>query len=491
MPDFGSGTITSPGVGSSLNVSSIVSALMQVERVPLDKLVAQKASFDARISSLGSIKSSLSSFQTTLTTLSSSANFQASTALSANTAVVGATSTSGAVVGDYSLEVTQLAQSQKIVAAGQADSTAAIGGGTSTTLTIDLGTISGGTFDAVTGTYSGATFAANANPAFNVVIDSTNNTLEGIRDAINTAKGGVTATIVNDGDATNPYRLVLSSTASGLDESIRIAVSGETAISDLLAQDPAATQNLSQTVSAQNANFSVDGIAITKASNTVTDVIQGVTLSLAGLSSGTPVNVAVSQNADSTKEAVQSFVDAYNAFSKEIKDQTSSGVGGTTVGALASDQATRQLLSSIRTELGQAVTGIAGANKSLSSIGVAFQTDGTLALDEAKLATAMQSDSLNVEELFSSADGYATRLDVVVSEMLAFNGTIDLRTDAYKDRVSNLEDRQFTLESRLDRTEARLRARFTALDVLLSSMNATTSGLSQQLDSLVGFSNAR
>jgi len=482
--NFGFGTITSQGVGSNIDIPGIVKSLMQIERLPLDRLIAQKTGFDAKISALGTIKGSLSTFQSTLAALSSGSSFQASNAVSSSTAIVSAVGTSGAIPGNYAVEVNQLAQSQKLVAAGQADSTAAIGGGASTTLTIDLGTISGGTFDSGTGTYTGASFTAGVDPSFNVVIDSTNNTLEGIRDAINTANGGVTATIVNDGDATNPYRLVLSSTDSGVTESIRIAVTGDATLSGLLSQDPAGAQNLSQTVAAQDALFTVDGISITKSSNTVTDVIQGVTLGLSNLTSGIPVTISASQDIDSAKVAVEAFVAAYNDFRKQINEQTASGTGGGVAGALASDSATRQMETFIRTELNTMPTGITGSYNSLSSIGVAFQSDGTLALDDLKLSAAIQADSKNVEELFSSADGYATRLESVVSEMLAFNGTIDSRTNGYKDRISSLDDRQVTLESRLDRIEVRMRTRFTALDVLVSRLSTTSSFLTQQLDIL-------
>jgi len=482
--NFGFGTITSQGVGSNIDIPGIVSSLMQIERLPLDRLIAQKTGFDAKISALGTIKGALSTFQSALTGLTSGSGFQASTAVSSDTGIVSAIGTSGAVPGNYAIEVSQLAQSQKLVAAGQADATAAIGGGASTTLTIDMGTVSGGTFDPGTGTYTGASFTAGADPSFDVVIDSTNNTLEGIRDAINTANGGVTATIVNDGDATNPYRLVLSSTDTGVAGSIRIAVTGDAALSGLLSQDPAGTQNLSQTVAAQDALFTVDGISVTKSSNTVTDVIQGVTLGLGNLTSGTPVTVSASQDIDSAKVAVEAFVTAYNDLKKQINEQTASGSGGGVAGALASDSATRQMETFIRTELNTMPTGITGPYNSLSSIGVAFQSDGTLAVDDAKLSAAIQADSRNVEELFSSADGYATRLDSVVSEMLVFNGTIDSRTNGYKDRISSLEDRQVTLESRLDRIEVRMRTRFTALDVLVSRLSATSSFLTQQLDIL-------
>lgn len=485
MPSLGFGTITSQGVGSNIDIAGIVDSLMQIERVPLERLIAQKESFDAKISSLGSLKSSLSTFDSALSSLTSGSGLLANKADSSNTSIVKATGISGAIAGNYAIEVSQLAQSQKLVAAGQADHTAAIGSGTSTTLTIDLGTISGGTFDSVTGTYSGASFTPNAAGSVNVTIDSSNNTLEGIRDAINAANAGVTATIVNDGDPTSPYRLVLSSDNSGADQSVRIAVAGDATLSALLSHDPAGTQNFAENVTAQNAQFTVDGISITKSSNKVTDVIDGVTLDLLGKTGGTPVTVSVSQDTDSTKSLIEEFVNSYNAFIDEVRKQTASGADGGEAGALASDSATRSMETSLRNVLGQApTTGITGVYTNLSSIGVEFQRDGKLSLDETKLSAAIQADSKNVEELFSSTEGYATRLDTVVSEMLAFNGTINTRTDGYKDRISNLEDRQATLESSLERTELRLRRQFTELDVLMANLSATSSYLTQQLDIL-------
>ena len=485
MPNFGFGTITSQGVGSNLDLSGLVTQLMQVERIPLDRLIAQKTTFDAKVSALGSIKSSLSSFQSALKSLTTGSSLQANTATSSDPAFVKAAGGTGAVAGNYSVEVSQLAQPQKLVAAGQASSTTAIGAGTSTTLTIDLGTVAGGSFDTGTGTYTGASFTAGATPSFDVVIDSTNNTLAGIRDAINAANGGVSATIVNDGNATNPYRLVLSSTSSGADKSIRVAVAGDATLSSLLSQDSSGVQNLSQTVTAQDATFKVDGVAINKTSNTVTDVINGVTLDLTGVTVA-PVTVSVSRDTTSAKAAVEAFVTSYNDLRAEVDKQIDSGVGGGQAGALASDSSTRQILSSIRDELNKVPTGITGSYTTLSSIGVSFQAGGKLALDETKLETAIQADSNNVVDLFSSADGYATRLDTVVSEMLNFNGSIDVRTNAFKDRISILDERQVNMEGALARTEARMRARFTALDVLVASLNSTNTALTQQLTSLKG-----
>jgi flagellar hook-associated protein 2 len=482
MPSFGFGTITSQGVGSNINIAGIVGELMEIERIPLNRLEAQKTQFDARISSLGKIKSSLSAFQSALSSLTTSAGLQPTSASSSNTAFVTASGTNSAVTGNYSVEITNLASRQKLVAAGQADATAAIGTGTSTTLTIDLGTISGGTLTA--GKYTGASF--NSGSSFDVTIDSNNNTLEGIRDAINDANQGVTATIVNDGDASNPYRLVLSSSESGVDQSIKISVAGEADIATLLAHDPAndTGQNLTENVTAADAAFTVDGIAITKSSNTVTDVIQGVTLDLVAETTG-PVTISVSQDTDSTTSIIENFISAYNDLRELINEETASGIGDTEEGVFAGDSATRSIYNTLRDEMIQAPTGLTSTTyTNLSSIGISFQTDGSLALDSAKLSTAIQDDSDSVSELFSSADGYATRLDSILSDMVDYGGTIDTRTDGYKDRVDSLEDRIVNMEDRLARTESRIRARFTALDVLVNSMSTTSSYLSQQLEML-------
>jgi len=483
MATFGFGSITSQGVGSGIGVASIVSQLMQIERIPLDRLIQRQSDLDARISGLGAIKSTLSSLQTSLSGLKTGDSILANKAESSDTNILNATGTTGAVAGNYSVEVSQLAQSQKLVATGQTDTTTAIGNGT---LTIDLGTISGGTFDDVTGKYSGAAFASNASGPFDIVIDATNNTLGGIRDAINDAGIGVTASIVNDGGA-NPQRLVLSSSNSGADQSMSISVAGDAALSDLLSHDPAGTpaaQNLSQTITAQNANFKVDGIDITKSSNSITDVISGVTLDLKATNVGAPISVSVSQDTGNAKTTVENFVKAYNDFRDEINKQTDSGSESGNAGALASDFATRQLLTYVRNEMVAAPTGITGSYANLSEIGVSFQQDGKLTLDEAMLNTAIQNDSTNVAELFSSADGYATRLDTVLSSLVDFNGTIDSRTSAYEDRISAYEDRQVTLEGRLERTEVRLRAQYTSLDVMMSNMSTTSSFLTQQLAGL-------
>ena len=248
-----SGTLNAAGVGSGLDVKSLVSQLMAVEQRPLNLLATREASYYAKLSGLGSVGGALSNLQTAAQSLISASTDAFTTSVGDST-VLTASAASTAVAGSYSVAVSALAQQQKLISAGTASSTEAIGTGVSTTLTFALGTISGGIL--TDGIYAGASFAADATKTPVVLtIDSSNNTLAGIRDAINAAAAGVTATIVNDGSGL-PYRLSLTSNDTGAASSLKLTVSGDAAIDALLGYDPQTpNQNLTQTQAAQNARF--------------------------------------------------------------------------------------------------------------------------------------------------------------------------------------------------------------------------------------------
>ena len=223
--------LSSPGLGSNLDVNGIISKLMTVESQPLQKLAKKEASYQAQLSAYGSLSGALSSFQGTVNGLASLSKFQAVSATPADSTVLSASASSSAAAGSYSVNVATLAQAQSVYAAGQASTTAAIGSGASTTLTFQFGSISGGTL--TNGKYTGATFTQDASRASGTVtINSSNNTLEGIRDAVNAANIGVSATIINDGSAT-PNRLVFTSKTSGATSAMKIAVSGDASLSSL------------------------------------------------------------------------------------------------------------------------------------------------------------------------------------------------------------------------------------------------------------------
>lgn len=395
---------TSATTSTNLDVNSIVSQLMTVERRPITKLNVKEAGYQAKLTAYGSVKGAVAGFQSAVQSLSSASKFQAVKAIPSDATVFSASASSIAVAGTYSLEVTSLAQAQKLVATGQASSTAAIGNGTATTVTFDFGTISGGTFDSVTGKYTGAAFATSGTGTKSITIDSSNNSLQGIRDAINAAKMGVTATIINDGSGT-PYRLSLSSDSSGVSNSLKISTSGgDGTIATLLAHDPAglpAAQHLSQTVTAQNAVFKVNGVAVSKASNTVSDVVQGVTLTLLNKTT-TAANLTVARDTAAVSSSISGFVKAYNDLAKTLKDVSAYDAASQKGAILQGDSTVRSLQSQLRSMLSTSVVGTSGALTTLSDVGVSFQKDGTLALNQTKLDSAIASNFGDIASLFAA-----------------------------------------------------------------------------------------
>ena len=391
--------IAAPGIGSSLDVNSIVTQLLNIERQPITVLDQREAGIQAKITAFGTLQGALSSFQTAAQGLSDASKFLAYNASSGDSTVASVSASSIATAASYALDVTTLAQAQKLVTVGQASANATVGNGT---LTFDFGTISGGTFDSVTGKYTGAGFASNGGATKTVTIDSTNNSLQGIRYAINSANIGVAASIVNDGNATSPYRLVLTPTNSGAANSLKISVSGDAALSNLLAQDvsPGGTQNLAQTITAQNATFKVDGVAITKSSNTVSDVIPGVTINLLKPASST--TLTVSRNTQTVQNSVQAFVKAYNDVNKNLTTVSAYNTATQQGAILQGDSSVRNIQNQIRNTLNSTIAGLGGNLTALNQIGVSFLKDGTLSLDSTKLQSAVDNNFTDIASLFAA-----------------------------------------------------------------------------------------
>lgn len=401
------GSVSSPGIGSGLDVDGTISKLMAVESQPLTTLALKEASYQQSLSAYGNLSSSLSAFQTAMSNLGSASAFQSLKTSVGDSTVLGATANTNAVGGSYQVNVTQLAQAQILSTAGQINSSAAIGSGASTTISFSFGSVTGGTL--TNGTYSGATFAQDASQASgSVTIDSSNNSLQGIRDAINGANLGVTATLISDGSAT-PAHLVITSNKTGQSSSMKISVTGDPALQSLLNYDPAGTQNLTQTSAGQNTQLTVNGIPITSATNQVSEAIQGVTLNVAKIGS---TSLSVAQDTSTVTANVNAFVKAYNDLNTQIKSLTAytpSTVQGQpgTGGPLVGDATVRTIQDSIRNTLSTSLAGLSNSNISLSSIGVAFQKDGSLAVDSTKLTSALSTNFDDIGALFATV-GKAT-----------------------------------------------------------------------------------
>ncbi len=467
-----SGSISSPGLGSNLDVSGIVAKLMTVEAAPLTQLNNREGALQAKISLLGQIKGAIASIQSAARALNAAAATPVQRAISADTNVLNASATSGAASGSYGVNVLKLAQAQNIATAGQPSRTASIGAGTTTTLTISAGSISGGTLDTDTGLYTGATFTANTSKQpVTIGLDATNNTLEGIRDAINAANAGVTASIVSDGSA-NPHRLVIKANDTGLEHSIKIAVSGDAALQNLLAYDPAGTQNFSQLQAAQSAQLVIDGVTVTSASNSVSSALDGVTFALKAVGSTT---ITVAKDNTGVTASLSQLVKSYNDAEKAIGDATQKGAN------LQGDYGTVTILNRLRGELGAMKSGF-GPYGSLSQLGVSFQRDGSLAFDSSKLAGALGgADSLKAAALVGS---FANALGAATASMLGTTGSLQAKTDGINRTIEDISGQRDVLNRRLTSIQARYLAQFNALDGLMGRMQQTSTYLTQQLANL-------
>ncbi len=463
-------------VSSGIDVQGIVAGLMQIERMPIDKLNKQQQSYQSKISALGNIQSQMANLQTAVKALNntSTSSLVAFKSTSSDTTILSATADSTAAAGNYSINVTNLAQSQNLVATGQTSSSTAISDGVATTVTFDFGTITGGTL--TNGAYTGATFNSSGGTPGSIVIDGTNNSLTGIRDAINAAGLGVTATIVNDGSA-SPYRLTLTSSTTGAASSVKITTSGgDGTINTLLAHDPGglpSAQHLNQTVEAKNANFTVNGIAATNASNTVTNVIQGVTLNLSKDASS--ATLSVGRDTSAVTSAVNGLVTAYNSLYSSMRNAYAYKSGS----VLEGDTTLRNLQLQMRSVAAGVVTG--GTMSNLGEAGISFKTDGTMQLDSSKLSSAMTTNFADVAHLFNSATGFATKFDTFATASLAPDGAFATHTDKFNRNISDIVKRVDSMESRMKNIESRYRYQYSQLNILLSSMNSTSAYLTQQL----------
>lgn len=400
--------ISSAGIGSGLDVESIVTSLMNVEKKPLNAVTTQKTDYQSQISAYGTLKSALSTFQTAVSALSTASKFNAQTVTSGDPSMFTATASGNATVGSYAVKVNQLAQSQKLALGGFANTTDVVGTGSMT--------ISFGSYNSV-----GNTFTSNAAKTDIVIpITTSNNTLAGVRDAINATNSSVNATIVNDG-TTN--RLVITSKDTGEVNTLKITVADDdgnnltAAGLSQLAYDPTATagngKNLTELQVAKNALLDIDGIAVVKASNTVTDAIDGVTLNLLKVSGGTAVSLGVASDPDKVTASVTAFVEAYNKLETTLRNLTKYDETGKANGALLGDATARSVITQIKSVMTKAVTS-SGSLTSLNQIGVTFQRDGQLALDSTKLKTALNTSFSDIAKLFTTS-ATATDSQVIYS----------------------------------------------------------------------------
>lgn len=459
--------------GTNLDINTIVTQLMTVEKRPLTLLAAKQSAIDAKISSYGMLKSAFSTLQTAAEGLSKADVFAArkATIADGNVATVAASTT--ATPGNYSIEVSSLARAQVTASAAFAGgSSATVGSGT---LTIELGSYSGGAF----------TVNPDKTPV-TVTIPNTATSLGDVRDAINAANAGVTASLLNDGTGT---RLVIASKEGGTANTVRITANDsdgdntDAAGLSRLTYDASTggSSNMSEKVTATDALLKVNGIDVVSSTNTLTNTIEGVTLTLKNTNVGSPTALTVSNDSSGAKAAVEKLVKSYNDAILTIKNQTAYN-STTDKGAALSGEST---VLSLRSRLASVVTGEIAPGVSLASIGVSVQKDGSLKVDSDKLATAL--DNGKAKALFvgsTGVTGLASRIDSMIAAAIDDEGLIGNRLAGMDDAKKAMKVQEERLNTRMDLIEARYRRQFSALDSMISSMNQTSAYLTKQLASL-------
>lgn len=463
--------ISSLGAGSGIFSADLVDQLVNAERRPAEvRLNQRQQTTESKISAFGALRSALETLRSPMETLSSSEGLKAFSAKSSNESVAGVSIDPAlANRGSYSLNVTQLAQAQSLASGEFSDrDTAPIGTGT---LTFNVGGVS-----------------------TDITIDESNNTLEGLASAINDANAGVSAGIVDTGTG---YRLVLSSDESGTSNAIQVSVSGDGDGSDTNAGGlsrfafDGTTSNLTETVQAKDALLEVNGIAITRSSNTVEGVVDGVTFDLK--STGTS-SVNIARDSDAVAGRVQEFVDKFNALQDVIKKYSGFDSASGRGGVLSGDSTIRGIQSDLRGLLTTIPEGLEGSPvRMLGDIGIATDpSTGKLEFDEARFKEQLDSNPAAVSALFAERDGVegiAGRTLDRLEGFLSSNGALSNRTDGLNRTLDDIQDQRDQLELRIASYEERLIQQFSAADSLISQIQSTGNFVSQQLAAIAPRSN--
>ena len=418
-------------------------------------LAATSEGYQVALSNLGQFKSSLASFQTTALGITGS-GLNLFTASSSDAAVITASSDSSAIAGSYGIVVSALAQGQTLVSGSHLSSTAAIGGGATTTVSFDFGTT------------VGSVFTTNPDRATeSVTITSSNNSLQGIALAINAADIGISASVIFNG---TDYVLGLTS-PTGSDNSLRITVTGDATLQGLLAFDPAGAMNLTQTGTAQDASLSINGIAISSSSNVVAGAITGTTLNLNAVGSS---NLVIAADTDAIKTKVTDFVAAYNSLLSTLKSFGSS--------IKHNANFFRSIQSKLGTTLYSTPNGVSGiAYNSLAQLGISTRSGGTLSVDDTILNNAIALDHSAVTSLFSNnGAGIADTLVSQIDDLIGSSGTLAGRSEVLEKVSSSVDQRKSRIAYFQDLATRRLDHDYSRLGLALTSYHLISSLLTKQ-----------
>ncbi|MDI3376568.1 flagellar filament capping protein FliD [Pseudomonas sp. V104_6] len=437
------------GLGSGLDISGIVKALASAEKAPKQTQINnQTTTATTSLSAIGSVKSALETFRAAVAKLNTASSFSGLASSSSDEAIAKIKLGDGASSGNYALEVTQLATASKIsTQIYEKTSTIVNDSGESQTLTINQG---------------------NATHSVNIAAGAT---LQQARDTINDQlqSKGITANIVTDASGS---RLIFSSTKMG--EGTELTLGG----------DASMAQGVSTVATPQNAKYTLDGLALESASNTVTGAISGVDITLVKEGKS---NLAVTSNSDTLKTSVKSFVTAYNALMTTINTQTkvTTGADGAATGsaALTGDATMRSLVNSVRNEISHSV-GATGL-RTLSQLGInTVQKTGLLEFNDTKWDAAVKTYGADINNLFTGKDGLLTRMTNVTEEYTKAGGILASRQTSLTNQLKELEESQQALDRRIDSLTDALTKKYNAMDTMVAQLKATSDSVMTTLNAL-------
>ncbi|MGL4578898.1 MAG: flagellar filament capping protein FliD [Shewanella xiamenensis] len=447
--------LTSVGIGSGMDISGIVKALVNAESAgKIAKFDVTEGKLNAQISGIGALKSAMSEFNDKLKTLTKSETFGSQKVTTSTKDYLSATVDKTAVSGSYQVKVEQLAQSQKVGSAVATNTTSPIGEGS---LSIKVG----------------------SGTAFNIDVSATDS-LTDIMNKINKSDDNtdVTATIVNG--ELGP-QLVLGSKKTGEDNLISVTATDTgagTGLSD--------TFTMTELTPAKNAIVHIDGVKVVSQSNSLDKAITGVSLTLTAADINKTTTLTVSKDTATTKTAIEGFVESYNSLMKTIKDLTGYNPDTKKAGILQGDALPRSIQSQLRGMLSSGFETSDGTQM-LANLGIKTTREGLLEIDSTKLTESIKNDKGTIAELFATKDtGLAAKMSSLVDTYIKSGGVIDSRDSSLDEQVSRIADSRVQLNTRMAAYSDRLYKQFNAMDLVVANLNSQSNMLLSRLDSLPG-----
>ena len=461
-------TISSAGIGSGLDVNSIITQLMAIESQPLTALQKKATTIQSTVSEYGKMKSAVSTLNDLAAKLASTTTWGQTTVTSSNPLAVTA-ATSGSAAGSYSVQVQSLASVQTLASGVFASTTSTPGAGT---LNIELGTW--GSAQTSFTPKSGAT-------SINVDITATD-TLADVRNKINAAGAGVTALIMTDASGS---RLLMRSSATGADNAFRTTVTAVGGLSQFSYGTTAPSKLMSLNQTAANAAATVNGLAVSSSTNTLANIVDGLSLTLSAVTTSA-VSIDVVPDSATLTKTLTDFAAAYTAVVKLIATDTKYDAASKKGGVLQGDNAAVGLQRQLRTLAGSS-SGASSVFGHLSDMGLQLQADGSMSVNATKLTSAL-ANLPELKKAFSNLGGTNTTLNGfgkqfrdMTSAMLGIEGSLTTRSDGLSKQLSRNQTDQDSMNRRLAGIEKRLRAQYTALDTAMAQLNSSSRYMSQQI----------